>query len=203
MADAKFVTELVGMDFSKESTSRDKLVLFRKVIDHMEMCKETIDDPDTERFAQIVKNFKVSNFEHIFSRTGFPSKVDHPEFIEVKRVFQCTLAIRRSKWNLPFEAPWHMEEDQEEFLLSSYWLKMEAQQGVNSAKDILKELRSNEEEKTGGTTMVTASDTSIVEEENPAGNATVAMVPGTIKPALGAPAIAEIRTFFSKKTGPN
>ena len=97
VADAKFVTESVGMNFSKESTSRDKLVLFRKVIDHMERCKETIDDPDNERFAQIVKNFKVSNFGHIFSRTGFPSKADHPEFIKVKRLFQCTLAIRRSE----------------------------------------------------------------------------------------------------------
>ena len=51
VADKKFVTELVGMDFSKESTSCDKLVLFRKVIDHMEICKETIDNPDAERFV--------------------------------------------------------------------------------------------------------------------------------------------------------
>ena len=35
VADAKFVTDLVGMDFSKESTNRNKLVLFQKVIDHM------------------------------------------------------------------------------------------------------------------------------------------------------------------------
>ena len=73
-----------------------------------------------------------------------------------------------------------MEENQEEFLLSSHWLKMEAQQGVNSAKDILNELRSNEEEKTGDTPMVTVSNTSIVAEANSAGNATVAIVPGTI-----------------------
>ena len=92
-----------------------------------------------------------------------------------------------------------MEEDQEEFLLSSHWLKMEAQQGVNLAKDTLKELMSNEEEKTGDTTMVTANDTSIVAEESLAGNATVAIVPGTIKPAPGAPATAEIGTFFGTK----
>ena len=95
-----------------------------------------------------------------------------------------------------------MEEDQEEFQLSSHRLKMEAQQGVNSAKDILNELRSNEEEKTGNTTMVIVSDTSIVAEANSAGNATIAIVPGTIKPAPGAPAIAEIGTFSAKKIGP-
>ena len=31
VTDAKFVTELVEMDFGKEGTSRDKLVLFRKL----------------------------------------------------------------------------------------------------------------------------------------------------------------------------
>ena len=51
VADAKFVTESVGMDFSKESTSRDKLVLFQKVIDQVEICRETIDDPDAKRFV--------------------------------------------------------------------------------------------------------------------------------------------------------
>ena len=95
-----------------------------------------------------------------------------------------------------------MEEDQEEFLLASHRSKMEAQQGVNSAKYILNELRSNEEEKTGDTTMVTVSDTSIITEANSAGNTTVAIVPGTIEPAPGAPAIVEIGTLFSKKIGP-
>ena len=74
VANAKFVTESVGMNFSKESTSRDKLVLFQKVIDQVAICKETIDDPDAKRFVQIIKNFKVSNFGYIFSRTGFPRK---------------------------------------------------------------------------------------------------------------------------------
>ena len=46
VADAKFVTELVEMDFSKEVTSRDKLVLFQKVNNHMKKCNETSDDPD-------------------------------------------------------------------------------------------------------------------------------------------------------------
>ena len=55
-----------------------------------------------------------------------------------------------------------MKEDQEEFMLSSHRLQMEAQQGVNLAKDTLKQLTSSEEDKMGDTTMVTASDTSIV-----------------------------------------
>ena len=122
VADAKFVTKLVEMDFSKESTSRDKQVLFQKVIDKVASCKETIDDPDAKRFVQIIKDFKVSNFGYIFSRIGFPRKADHPKFIEVKRLFRYTLAIRRSELNLSdtvlFDAPWQMEHNQEEFMLS-------------------------------------------------------------------------------------
>ena len=87
VADAKFVTESVEMDFGKEGTSRNKLVLFQKVNDHMKKCNETSDNPDNERFAQIVKNFNVSNLGHIFSRTGYPNKNDHPEFIAVKKIF--------------------------------------------------------------------------------------------------------------------
>ena len=101
MANTKSVTELVEMDFSKEGTSCDKKVLFQKVIDKEAICNKTIDDLDTKRFVQIIKDFKVSNLGHIFSRTGFPKKADHPEFIKVKQIFQCTLAIRRSELNLP------------------------------------------------------------------------------------------------------
>ena len=50
-------------------------------------------------------------------------------------------------------------KDQEKFLLSLHWSKMEAQQGLNLAKDILNELRINEEDKTGNTAMVAVSDT--------------------------------------------
>ena len=110
VADEKFATESVAMDFSKESTSRDKLVLFQKVIDKVASCKETIDDQDAKRFVQIIKDFKVFNFGHIFSRTRLPRKADHPQFIKLKRLFQCTLAIWRSELNLPdtvwFDAPW-------------------------------------------------------------------------------------------------
>ena len=94
-----------------------------------------------------------------------------------------------------------MEEDQEKFLLSLHQSKMEAQQGVNLAKDNLNELRNNEEEKTGDTAMVTVSDTSIVAEANSAENATVAIVLENIIPAPGSPAIAEIGKCFSKKIG--
>ena len=59
--------------------------------------------------------------------------------------------------------------------------------------------RSNEEEKTVDMAMVTVSRTSTVAEANSEGNATVTIVPETIKPASGAPGIAGIRTFFRKK----
>ena len=91
-----------------------------------------------------------------------------------------------------------MEKDQEEFLLSAHRSK----QGVKSAKDILNKLRSNKEEKTVDTAMVTVSGTSTVAEANSAGNATGTIVPETIKPASGAPGISGIGTFFRKKIGP-
>ena len=62
-------------------------MLFQKVIDKVAICNETIDDLDANRFVQIIKDFKVSNFGHIFSRTGFPKKAEHLEFIEVKQLF--------------------------------------------------------------------------------------------------------------------
>ena len=51
MADAKFITELVEIDFDKEVTSCDKLVLFQKVNDHMKKCNKTSDNPDNESFV--------------------------------------------------------------------------------------------------------------------------------------------------------
>ena len=57
---------------------------------------------------------------------------------------------------------------------------------------------SNEEKKTGDTTMVTTSATSIIAEENSAGDAVVAIVPESMKSAPGAPATAEIGPFFGK-----
>ena len=93
----------------------------------MKRFNENSDDPDEERFAKIVKNFKVSNLGHIFSKTGYPNKTDHPEFVAVKKLFQCTLAIQRSELGLPktvwFKEPWQMKNDQEEFLLSEHQAK--------------------------------------------------------------------------------
>ena len=87
-----------------------------------------------------------------------------------------------------------MKEDQEKFLLSEH----RAKQGVKLANDILNKLRSNKEEKTVGTTMVTVSGTSTVAEENSAGNAMVTEVPATIKPTSEASGTADITTFFKK-----
>ena len=91
-----------------------------------------------------------------------------------------------------------MEKDQEEFLLSEH----RAKQGAKSAKDILNNLRSNEEEKTVGTAMVTVIGTSTVAEAISGWNAMVPKLPGTIKPASGAPGPADIGSFFRKKIGP-
>ena len=109
-ADAKFATELVEMDFSKENTTCDHKVLFQKATDKVARCNKTIDNLDASCFVQIIKDFKVSNFGHIFSRTGYLKKSERPEVIKVKQLFRCTLAIRRCEWNLPdtvwFDAPW-------------------------------------------------------------------------------------------------
>ena len=98
------------MDFGKKVTSRDKFELFQKVNDHLKKCNKTRDDPDNERFVQIVKNFKLSKLRTIFSKTGFLNKKDYPEYDVVKQLFRCMLAIRRSKMGLPetawFKEPW-------------------------------------------------------------------------------------------------
>ena len=159
---------------------------------------------DANRFVQIIKDFKVSYFGHIFSRTGFPKKAEHPEFIEVKQLFQCTLAIRRSKLNLQdivwFDAPWQMEHDQQKFILSLHLSKMGAQQGVNSAKETLKDLTISKVAKTGYTATITVSNTLIVAVGNSTGDAAASTVTETMKPAPGATVTTEFGSFFGKRT---
>ena len=94
VANAKFVTELVDIDFSKEGTNCNFIALFQKVTDKMDSCNATIDNLDAICFVQIIKNFKASNFGHIFSKTGFPKMADHLELIGDKQLFQYTLTIR-------------------------------------------------------------------------------------------------------------
>ena len=100
VADWKFITELVEMDFSKEDAQHDFRVLFQKVNNKMLICNTTPDNLDAICFVKINEDFKVSNFGHIFSETGFSKKAEHPEFLEVKLLFRCTLAIRQSEWKL-------------------------------------------------------------------------------------------------------
>ena len=87
MANGKFVTESVEMDFSKEDITHDHKVLFQKITDKVVGCNGTIDDLDASCFVQIIKDFKEYNVGYIFSRTGYPKKSEHPEFIEVKQLF--------------------------------------------------------------------------------------------------------------------
>ena len=89
-------------------------------------------------------------------------------------------------------------------MLSSHLLKMGAQQGVNSAKDTLKELTSSDEDKTGDTTMVTVSDTSIVAVGSSTGDAAASIVPATMKPAPGHRLPQKLDHFSAKEQrGPN
>ena len=117
VADAKFVTESVEIDFSKEDAQHDFRVIFQKVTDTLLICNTTLDDLDAICFMKIIEDFKVSNFGHIFSETRFPKKAEHLEFLEVKLLVQCSLAIHRSKWKLPdtvwFDQPWNMGPDRE------------------------------------------------------------------------------------------
>ena len=117
VADVKFVTELVEMDFSKEDTKCNFRVLFQKVTNKMVICNAILDNLDAICFVKTIEDFKVSNVGHIFSETGFPKKAEHPEFLGVKQLFRCTLAIRRSERKLPdtvwFDQPWHMGPDWE------------------------------------------------------------------------------------------
>ena len=74
VADEKFVTELVEMDFSKENAQRDFRVLFQKINNKILICNTTPDDLDTICFVKINEDFKVPNFGHIFSKTGLSKK---------------------------------------------------------------------------------------------------------------------------------
>ena len=74
--DAKFVTESVDMEFSKDNVQRDPMVLLQKVQDKILSCNTTPEDLDAIRFLTIIENFKVSNFGHIFSQNGFPFKAE-------------------------------------------------------------------------------------------------------------------------------
>ena len=85
--DAKFVTESVDMDFSKDDVLRDPMVLLQKVQDKMLSCNTTPEDLDAIRFLTIIEDFKVSNFGHIFSQHRFPFKAEQPEFQGVKSLF--------------------------------------------------------------------------------------------------------------------
>mmetsp|Transcript_45593 Transcript_45593/g.51670 ORF Transcript_45593/g.51670 Transcript_45593/m.51670 type:complete len:98 (-) Transcript_45593:126-419(-) len=89
------------MDFSKDDTQRGPSVLLRKVKDKMLLCSTTPDDLDAIRFLKIIEDFKVSNFGHIFNKNSFPTKSQQPEFLGVKLLFRCALAIQRSKMTLP------------------------------------------------------------------------------------------------------
>ena len=51
------------------------------------LCNTTPDDLDAIRFLKIIEDFKVSNFGHIFSENGFPTKSEQPEFLRVKLFF--------------------------------------------------------------------------------------------------------------------
>ena len=75
------------MDFSKKGAQRNPRVLLQKVNDKVLIYKTTPNDLDAICFVKIIKDFKVSNFGHIFSKTRFPTKAEHPEFLEVKLLF--------------------------------------------------------------------------------------------------------------------
>ena len=85
-------------------------------------------------------------------------------------------------------------------MLSSHLSKMGAQQGVNLAKETLKNLTISNLAKTGDTAMITVSDTTIVAVGNSAGDAAASTVPGIMKPAPGTTVTTEIGSFSGKGT---
>ena len=89
MDDAIFVTESIEMDFSKDDAQRNPRELLQRVNNKMLLCNTTPDELDAIRFLKIIKDFKVSDFGHIFSNTGFPTKSENPEFIKVKLLFDA------------------------------------------------------------------------------------------------------------------
>ena len=86
---AKFVTELVEMDFSKEDTQCNPRVLLQKVNDKMLTCKTTPDNSDAICFVMIIEDFKVSNFGHIFSETGSQQMLNIWSFARLSYCFDA------------------------------------------------------------------------------------------------------------------
>ena len=77
---------------------------------------------------------------------------------------------------------------------------MGAQQGVNLAKETLKDLTISKVAKTVDTAMIIVSDTTIVAVGNSAVDGAASTAIGTMKPAPGAMVITEFRSIFGKGT---
>ena len=90
--DALFVMETIILDFRKDVT-QDLEILLQKVKDKVFECKIITDDPNANHFLCITTNFKASNFGTIFKINRFPFS-DNKEFIDIKLLFRCSLAIR-------------------------------------------------------------------------------------------------------------
>ena len=69
--DAKFATESVDMDFSKDNFQRGPLILLHKVQDKMLSCSTTSEDLDAIRFLTIIENFKYPTLDTSLAKTVF------------------------------------------------------------------------------------------------------------------------------------
>ena len=77
---------------------------------------------------------------------------------------------------------------------------MGAQQGVNLAKETLKDLTISKVAKTVDKAMIIVSNTTNVAVGNSAGDAAASTVTGTMKPAPGATVTTELGSFIGKGT---
>ena len=99
--DSLFVMETAGLDLSKDP--HNKVVILQIISEKIEELKtlkavQIEDNPDSERFLNIISNFKQSQFGKIFA--VIPSN-SNKKYINVKNLFCTTVTLRRQDLGLP------------------------------------------------------------------------------------------------------
>ena len=93
--------ETAGIDLSKDPRSKEAILqIISEKIKELESLQAVRieDNPVSERFLNIIANFKLSQFRTIFPVV--PSRSEK-KYINVKSLFKTTVALRRQDLHLP------------------------------------------------------------------------------------------------------
>ena len=99
--DSLFVMKTAGINLSKDPRSKEAIlqIISEKIkeLDSLQAVR-IVDNPVSERFLNIIANFKLSQFCTIFPVVPSRSK---KKYINVKSLFKTTVALRRQDLHLP------------------------------------------------------------------------------------------------------